>query len=257
MRRLKVHTLSLLILLSASVVSAEAFSTKHLQGAVGFQAASLLHKRGIITYEGWQALPLISVQLFHPDWLIAGSALYYTNHFSQNWILRGRLNIDATGDSPLYETGEKEIDRVRRETTSELDIYLEYRTLGQSFVRLQYSQDLMAHKGYYAELYGRVALIDFLEQDNGRALLQPGFFAAVGGGNSTHNQYLYGAGADGLGLNNIEFGLSVTSPSVIDVFWPTLQISHFQILGDGNRHGAFVQEQSGWSAQLLAAFRVF
>jgi hypothetical protein len=242
---------------SLSTSPAEDFSSEHFKVAVGAQLQSLLQKRGMITYKGPQLVPVLAVQLFHPDWLLTGSALYYQKFLSAHWILRSRLNNNATADDPLLITSEEREDRVRREKTLEWDFYLEYRTSGQSFVRLQYSQDLMAHQGFFTELVARAALFDFFKKGAQGSLLQPGVFASVGAGNSAHNQYLYGAGADRFGLSTVEYGLWLGSPAVIDVFWPTLKVSHFQILGDGNRGASFVQERSGWEVSLLFAFAIF
>ncbi len=236
---------------------ASSFANENFKVIVGGQTKSLLMKRGIVTYEGFQAAPIIGVQLFHPDWLLTASTLYYNRFISEHWIVRSRLNFNATEDDPLFVTSESKDARVRREKTTEWDLFLEYRWHDQSFVRWQYSQDLVAHKGYHTELMARFSVYDFLKKANGLPLIQPGLFAKLGFGNSTHNQYLYGDGADTASTNFTEYGLWLASPSVIDPFWPTLTVSKFQILGEGNKSAAYVEEQEGWQATLLFAFQIW
>lgn len=249
--------LILILILASSSVYADSFSTKHFSAAVGFQANSLLYKRGIITYEGYQVFPIYSVQLFYPNLLLAGSALYYKIPLSSDsFFLRTRLNFDATNDEPLYITEEEEEDRIRRDTTNEFDLFLEKHFEDNSFIRFQFSKDLVAHHGSYYEVYGRLSLFNLVGASNKGSLLDLGVFASVGYGDEKHNEYLYGIGADKDSLNNLEYGITLTSPRAIDSFWPTLKISSFQILED-NKHGSFVQETSGVSAEVLAAIKVW
>lgn len=229
------------------------FEKKNFNLAIGLQASSLLYKRGIITYQGYQILPIYSISIFNPNLILAGTALYYRQQLSENLFLRSRLNFDATGDEPLYFTTEDEDERVRRESTTELDLYLEYVSTDQSYIRLQISQDLSAHEGKYFEVRVRKALFGFLFQGKDRPLIQPALFSSIGYGTQEHNEYLYGPKVNS-GINNFEVGLSVGSPQVIDVFWPTLKISHFQILGTQNRNATFVQEKKGYAVELLFAF---
>ncbi len=249
--------LLLSMVLLEPALSLSYFDREDFKVVAGVQSQSLLTKRGIITYEGFQATPIVAVQLFHPDWLATASALYFSHNLSEHWILRGVLNGNATTDRPLFITSEGEADRVRRPKTTELDVYVEYRLENQSFVRWQYSQDLQAHKGYHTELVGRLSLFDWKPRKTGNLSIQPGLFASLGLGNSAHNQYLYGQGANPTGLNFVEYGVWTASPESIDVFWPTLKVSHFQILGNGNANASYVQEQAGWQASLLVAFKVF
>lgn len=246
----------LLIILFPLTLKANFFKNDHLSGALGFQGNSILHKRGIITYDGHQLFPIYSINLFNPNLLIAGSAIYYRHQFLENFFIRSRFNFDSTGDDPLYETEEKENERVRRETTSEFDLYFEYVTQNQSFLRFQISQDLSAHNGQYFELRGRFALFDFLKRDKELPLIQPALFSSIGSGTREHNQYFYGNSASS-GINNFEFGLSIGSPQVIDVFWPTFKVTYFQISGQRNRNAEFVQEKDGVAIEMLMAFKIF
>ncbi|MCB0356875.1 MAG: hypothetical protein KDD40_07705 [Bdellovibrionales bacterium] len=250
--------LILWLLLSFSFsLQATAFSKKDFQFAVGGQYQSILQKRGIVTYKGYQVLPIYSIQLWNPNLLVAGSSLYYTHILvNPKHRFRLRLNLDSTLDRPLYYTSEKENERIRREETSEFDIFYEWRRSNDDHIRLQFSQDLVAHNGFYTELYFHKKLFNLLMAKNNKALLQPGVFAALGGGNKNHNEYLYGVGASHYSLTNLQYGFAVTSPSAIDVFWPTFKITRFELLGEENRRASYVREREGWQVELLFAFRV-
>ena len=234
------------------------FSQKNFAVALGAQYSSLLQKRGIITYEGYQVVPIISVQLWNPNLLVAGSSLYYVQPiWGESHQFRFRLNVDSTKDEPLYYTEEDELDRVRRGKTSEFDVFYEWRFEGGSHFRLQYSKDLVEHKGAYAEAYLHLALFDFIGEGK-KVLIQPGLFGAIGGGDQKHNEYLYGLGVGEKDqVTNVQYGLSVTSPGFIDHFWPTLKVTRFELVGDEVRGASFVQETEGYQIELLFAFRVF
>ena len=49
----------------------------------------------------------------------------------------------------------------------------------------------------------------------------------------------------------------MTSPDVIDYFWPTLKVSSFEILGEQNRSASFVTDKKGFQVELLFAFKLF
>lgn len=254
---MKILSLTFALVLFSSSLGAKEFSTRHFEVALGGQISSLLYKRGLITYEGYQAVPVFAVQLFHPQLLWAGSSLYYTHSLLKNTDLRLRLHFDSTKDKPLYYTAEDKEDRIRRESTSEFEAYLEQHW-SKGLFRLQLSQDLVAHKGRYAELHTRLHLMDLIVGgDNRKPLIQPAVFAGIGGGDLDHNTYLYGPGAADWSLTNVEYGFLVASPRVIDPYWPTFKLTWFEILGENNRSAAYVQEKDGWQAELLFAFRVW
>lgn len=256
MSRFKIFliTISCTLILSAQ---SYAFNTKDFSIALGAQYSSLLKKRGIITYGSHQIIPIFSVQLFDPNLLLAGSALYYKIPISgDSFFLRTRLNFNSTNDEPLYETDEDEDERISRDATSEFDLFIEKHFEDDSFLRLQISKDFVAHHGSYGELYGRLSIIDVVGAK--KPLLDLGVFSSIGYGSKEHNEYLYGTRTDieDSSLNNFEYGITLTSPKVIDSFWPTLSISSFQILGK-NSEGSLVKERNGAQIELLLAFKVW
>ncbi len=231
---------------------ATSFAKKDLAVAIGAKASSLIYKRGIIIYEGVQLSPIYSINLFRKDLFIAGSALYHNLIFSKNIRLLTRINLDATKDRPLYYSSEKEDDRIRREKTNELDFFFQYDFTHSSYIRIEYSKDLVAHYGQYSAVHLRYDL----RTNKSPTLIQPGLFLSLGQGDKNHNEYLYGEGAKS-GVNNIEYGFSIVSPKAIDNFWPTLKITQFEILGKDNKEASFVEEKTGISVEFLFAKRVF
>ena len=232
---------------------ADFFSTKDFSASLGLQGKTLNHKRGIITYGGNQVSPIVVATLFNPNLMIAGTSLYYTQKFSNNqFIVRSRIKTNATGDTPLNYTSEEEDERVRRDKTNEFDFYLEYQTKNFTYFRYQVSIDLVAHNGTYHELYTHFPIYNIKD-----GLFLLGAFASAGVGDLKHNEYLYGEGAAGNSINNVEYGLTIRSPKVIDMFWPTFRVSRFQIIDEKNQNASFVKEKSGVNAEALMAFKIW
>ena len=252
---LSIKIFLILLLFSSGLLASEG-PKRGFSAAVGIQAKSLLHKRGIVTYGSHQIVPIYSLQLYYPELLLAGSAIYYKLSMSDETLLRARINFNATEDDPLYSTQESKHERVKRRETTEFDLFIEKYFKDDSFLRTQFSRDLNAHEGYYFEFFGRLSLVDLMTPTESKPLVDVGIFSSVGYGSSAHNQYLYGQGADGDSWNNIEYGISVTSPKVIDSFWPTFQLSEFQILGD-NKNGSYLRETKAIAVEFLAAFKVW
>jgi hypothetical protein len=232
------------------------FNQENIDISVGAKFHSLMYKRGIKTYEGYQLLPVLSVKMHNPSLLLAGTALYFKHELGNQLVFRTRINFNSTGDHPLYATEEDRSDRVRREKTTEWDLYLEYAYKRLSLLQLTISQDLIEHKGRYYEGRARYAVYEIMSQKNNQVLFQFNFFTALGYGTNAHNDYLYGVGAES-GLNNIEYGLAMTAPRFVDHFWPLVKLTRFEILGDQNKNASYVQEKNGWSLELLAAKKIW
>ena len=167
-----------------------------------------------------------------------GSAITFRTPLkNERFLFRSRLHSDSTLDQPLYFTEEeKENERIRRETTNELDLFLEYRFEQRGELAFMASQDLSAHQGTYAETSGRLVLGNFIPKNN---------------------SYLYGEEASDTGLTNYSVGFSISSPAVIDIFYPVVKITYSEIIGDKNRAASYVKERSHWQALALFAFRIF
>jgi len=243
----------------SSTANASFFSKENFAVALGAEYVSLLERRGIIVYNGYQIFPIYSIDLFNPDLQLVGSSLNYRWRTSdQALTVRTRFNFDSTNDSPLYETAEKKTNRIRRTMTSEVEGFLEWRALSHLELTTNISQDIGAHGGTHGEVGARVILGNFLQRENRAAMIQPALFGIFGVATKNHNKYLYGVGAEG-GLSHYAYGFSISSPAVIDTFYPVLKITRFGLLGDKNRSAAYVRsgEKDSWQVLALAAFRIW
>ncbi len=232
------------------------FKTIDFSAALGAQATSSLNKRGIITYGSFQAFPIYAVNLFNPNLMLAGSALYYKYQYNSNLVFRTRVNFDATNDDPLYETSEAKNKRVKREQTTEIDFYAEYIFSNHSYLRFNVSKDIAEAKGFFVDALARVSLFDPFVKGKYAELFDIGLYIASGYGDKKHNRYLYGLGSNKSEMTYYEYGLSVTSPKAIEHFWPTLRIYQSKLLGNA-RLGSYVLEKEFTTVEALFAFKVF
>lgn len=236
-------------------IFASTFKTDDFVLALGLEGKSQVVKRGIITYGGYQIIPIYAVNLFNPNLQLIGSSLYYKIQLNENILLRTRLRFNASKDKPLYETSEVNDARVTREKTNEFDIFFEYSSQKGHYARLEVSKDITAHHGIYSEVHLRYAFASF-KGEGRQALIQPGLLASIGYGDKSHNSYLYGEGASKSSFNNYEYGLYLTSPKVIEPFWTTFKVSKFGLLNE-SKLGSYVDEKEGIAVEFIAAFRVW
>lgn len=251
--KLKNILLLSLLALTPNKGHATFFSHKDFAGALGGQYVSLLERRGIIVYDGYQAFPIFSVNLWNPNLQLVGSTLNYRWSISEDTlVLRTRINFDATNDKPLYETDEKEEGRVRRKTTNEVEGFVEWRAHKLLELNANVSQDVTAHGGIHAEVGTRIILGEYVKK-NKSYLIQPALFGSLGAATKDYNEYMYGAGAQG-GISHYSAGFSVSAPAVIDYFYPVLKATWFGLIDSANRNATYVQKDEKESFQILALF---
>ena len=256
------HRMSVLILLawigvfSNSTAAASAFAKENFAVAVGAECLSQLDRRGVITYGSFQAFPIFSVDLFHPGLQLVGSTLNWKSQLSESALYRLRLNADAANDTPLYVSGEKLEDRIRRQGASEAEVFFEYNPTGWLETTFNLGAGFGGYSGSFSEVSVRLKLGRFFERSKG-FLLEPAFTASLGGGTTSHNQYFYGAGAAS-GLSYSTVGISFVSPGIVDHFYPWFRIYRSSLIGD-SRVASFVRpdEREHWTFLLLAAKRVW
>lgn len=232
------------------------FSRENFAVAVGAEYVSQVDRRGVITYGSYQAFPIFSVDLFHPDLQLVGSTLNWKSQIGDSMLYRLRLNADAPNDTPLYVTGEKLDDRVRRPSASEAEVFLELNPTSWLEATFNYGIGFGGYQGSFGELSLRLKIGQFLERPRGH-LLEPALFATLGGGSTTHNEFYYGAAATA-GLSFSTVGISFVSPGIVDHFYPWLKIYRSALVGD-NRTASYIrpEEREHWSFLLLAAKRVW
>lgn len=248
---MSVFKISVFMALISNIALAD-FSKDNLVIAVGAKAESVLTKRGLITYGSKQIIPIFAIDLINPNLQFIGSSLFYKYNFSENLNLRLRYNFNASNDTPLYETSENEDKRIEREKTQEIDTMLEYES-NSIYSRIIYSKDIVEHNGAFIDTHIRYALF---ENKIGKKNLnlKTNIFFEAGYGDHKHNEYLYGN--DESGVTYQSYGINLSTPEVIDSFWPVIQIEHFELLNSAI-DGIYVDEKSGYKFSALMAFKIW
>ena len=242
----------IIVIAVAIACSAQASEEGKLTVAAGAEYLSNLSKRGATFYDSYQAFPIFAIQLWSPNLLIVNSTLHYKLDITDHLRYRSILNVNATGDEPLYETG-PEVDKAAlRDTTHEWDHVLEFRRDRVGELSLTWSKDLKAHHGFHVELGARVVLWN---QPLGKLTFQPALTAAYGVGSVAHNRYLYGAGVSSETTpTHTRVGFSISAPPNIDPYFPVIQVTHYRLTGK-NRDGQRVGDKTE-GLQVLALFAV-
>jgi hypothetical protein len=229
------------------------FSKDNLVIAIGAKVESILTKRGLITYGSEQVIPIFAIDIFSPDLQLIGSGLYYKYQFSNTkFNYRFRYNFNATNDSPLYESSEADDKRIEREQTSEIDNMFEFETKNH-YTRILFSKDIIEHMGLFTELHIRQR---FYEHKIGKKnlVLKYNLFYETGHGDNKHNNYLYGINKSDITYHS--YGINLSTPEVIDSFWPVIQFERFELLNSA-RDGVYVDEKAGYKFSALMAFKVW
>lgn len=241
---------------SNSTAEASAFAKENFAVAVGAEYLSQLDRRGVITYGSFQAFPIFSVDLFHPGLQLVGSTLNWKSQLGESALYRLRLNADAANDTPLYVSGEKLEDRIRRQGASEAEVFFEYNPASWLETTFNLGAGFGGYSGSFGELSVRLKLGRFFERSKG-FLLEPALTASLGGGTASHSEYFYGAGAVG-GLSYSTVGISFVSPGIVDHFYPWLRIYRSNLIGD-NRGASYIRanEREHWTVLVLVAKRVW
>lgn len=213
--------------------------------ALGLAYANQISKRGIVTYSGDQILPVFSMNLGSPRLFLSGTTLNYKMTPLEALILRARLSANATPDTPLYISQESLDERVRRNKSTEAELFWEWKVKSFFEITGHLSQDLFEHGGAFGRLGFRWILGTYYQ-----GLLEPGITYSQGYGNLPHNEYLYGVGAkSGLALKSV--GFSVAAPSKVDSFYPILEITKSWLEHEQLQSAAYVRPNEFDTFQLL------
>jgi len=243
------------LLCITTVQATDKWKYNYFKFSIGAEYLSNLNKRGATFYDSYQVIPIFSIDLFSKDLFIVGTSLNYRHKINNYLLYRAKLNINATGDKPLYKTG-LEINKLdQKAKTNEIDNILEIRSKKQGEISLLISKDLQAHNGSYLEL--KIRKIAF-NQKVGKLNFQTALFTSIGAGTKAHNKYLYGEGSSAFSLTNYSYGLSISAPPAIDYIYPVLNIKRYGILGSKNKNASLVRDNnSNWQIIALFAFNIF
>lgn len=229
--------LFILIFLSIFPISAQAeeFSIENLEVSLGLEGISLIQRRGATFYDSYQVFPLLAIKLFHPNFQIVGSSLYYNYQLNNSIRIFSILNPQIS-NQPLYETN---IEATNEEkSASEWDHILEYKT-DQQLISLLVSQGFKGHFGSHFELRYRYTFLQFMLK---KIAVQASGEFKLGWGSTLHNQFYYGKNITNSGLSYHSLGMVLTGEPKVDRLFPLLEIQYNHIIG-GNRKGDFIKNK--------------
>ncbi len=227
--------------------------------AVGAKLSNDLVRRGARLYDGVQAAPILYVGLLDDRIQFLGNSLEYADFFVGDQF-RARTKLAQVSDRPFLKTSGPLTARNARESsfewTSRIEAFFPSFNTHWFQADLAYSKDIKAHAGHYLELTGRVTLGRFL-LENDKPKLQPQVFATLGWGDSKHNGYLYGAGANSSGFNHVAYGFMLVAPARTDPHYAVIQLYRYDVLGQSNRNGSLVSQRSGYHLDITVALGIF
>ncbi len=250
--------------LVTSLNSLQAEAGPHNTGLVssvnlGIRYSSLLRNRGLVYYRDFQIDPAISVFFLDDRVEFVGESIGYRD-FVYSDVLRLRTQLVSISDQPLFPKYASIRDGiVRRPKTYEwanrVELFLPgYNDQYQAELDFGVAKDISIHHGHYLDVLGKVKLFDFKAPlINYR--IEPNVFVNIGWGDAAHNQYYYGPSMYKSGLNNISYGLWFAFPEDSDRFYPIIQITRFDTIGDFKAGEYAVGRNQGWLFSVIATHR--
>lgn len=223
---------------------------------LGVYYQSVVEKRGVTFYGDYDLNPTIALFFFDDRLEFLGDSIGYRDFVIPDQ-LRLRTRLSYVNDDPLFPARKELRDTyVNRENTFEIITSAEWFVPSYSDdyvaeIDFNWAADIKEHHGNYLELLTKVKVTDF-ELLSTR--IEPQVFASVGWGQKEHNQYFYGPSADADGFNNLNYGLWLTLPETADRFFPIILISHYEVLGDKNKHAQFAEgNNQGYLVTVIAS----
>lgn len=227
---------------------------------LGFRYSSILQNRGLVLYRDFQIDPTIAIFFFDDRLEFVGDSIGYRDFIYEDRI-RLRTRIVSITDKPLFPSYESL--RAGRPTRSDsyewsnrAELFLPgYNDRYWGELDIGFAKDLSTHHGTYIDLQAKLKLFDF-RVPGLKTKVEPNFSTSVGWGDSAHNQYLYGPSANEGSLNNFSAGLWLAFPEEADRFYPVIQLTHFEVLGQ-NRNAEFATgNNEGWLFSFIATYGV-
>ena len=245
-----------------SSVGRSAAAEPHHQGTLssvnlGLRYSSVLQNRGVILYRDFQIDPVVGIFLFDDRLEYLGDSVGYSDFVYED-SLRLRSRFVSITDKPLFPAYKSlRNSSPRRPDTYEWNTRAEfflpgYNSKYQAELDVGYAKDLSAHHGDYLDVQAKLKLFSARLPKLGTRI-EPNVYASLGWGDGAHNQYFYGPSATQAGINNDAFGLWFAFPEDADRFYPIVQLTHFEVLGERNKSAAFAKERSaGWLFSFIA-----
>ena len=223
----------------------------------GLKYSSLLMKKGVIFYRDFQVDPVITVFFLDDKIEFLGDSLSYRD-FIYNDQIRMRTKLSSISDNPLIPAHKSIKNKSpNREDTAEWTNTLEFfiPSYGDQYlaeIDLNYSIDLIEHKGHSWEIATKVKLFDFKLNNN---TLEPNLYLTYGGGDSKHNEYFYGT-LQKSGATHMSVGLWLNLPDKVDRYYPTVQLVYFTALDDFKKGSLSQGRSEGVLFSFISALKV-
>lgn len=227
----------------------------------GFRLLSLTDYRGITVDPNPQIMPGIAAYFYNNQLEILPMAVNYY-HYTNEPYIRFRYRLYQVTDKPVIKIQNQDTTSYfRRENTFEAQFRVETFWGGNSDdyvaeVSLSYSKDMKNNWGDYLELLTKFKLESFL-LDKPKVNLEPNFFASIGWGSRSQNQYIYGPEANTNGFNNIAYGLWLAIPNRADRYYPIILIKRFETLQSKFKNADYAKDHNnGVAISLLYSVKV-
>ncbi|MBY0316971.1 MAG: hypothetical protein K2Q26_15735 [Bdellovibrionales bacterium] len=123
-------------------------------------------------------------------------------------------------------------------------------------LNLGLAKDLDEQQGLYADLQVKIKLFNF-RVPYAQILIEPNLYAGLGGGDSSHNEYLYGPSVSKGGITNYTYGAWFAFPEEADRFYPIIQIRRFETTSDFASREFAQGRGEGWLFSFIASVQVF
>ena len=202
---------------------------------------SLVEKRGVIFYRDFQVDPGLTAFFFDDRLEFLDDSLGYRD-FVYGDVIRLRTRVAYVSDQPFFPN----YDSVRSgmpprtptyEWSNSAEIFLPgYDNNYRAEIDITESKDISVTHGNELEILTKVKILAFHLFGT---TIEPNVTANVGWGDAPMNQYLYGPSAGPTGINTLSYGLWLALPEMADRFYPIVQLTHFETLGDANKNAEY------------------
>ena len=215
---------------------------------IGIKAQSQTDSRGVILDRNAQVMPGIAGYFFNNQLEVLPTAISYF-HYIDEPNLRFRYRLYQVTDKSVIRLQNKNTDDyVHRPNSTEAQIRLESFLGGndENYIAefdLSYAKDISAHWGDYLELLFKFKLETY-KLEKYKLTLEPNFYASVGWGTSSHNQYFYGPSASQDNINNYAYGIWLAIPNRADRYYPIVLLKKFGVIGSQNSQSEYAKNHN-------------
>lgn len=222
---------------------------------LGIRYSSVLTNRGVILYRDFQIDPVLGVFFFDDKLEFLGDSIGYRDFIYKDKV-RLRSRIVSITDKPLFPDHSSIKRHIRKDSyewSNRVETFFPgYNESYKAELDFEVAKDFYSHKGIYLEAQSKFKLINLSLLNTN---IEPNLFGSIGWGDSKHNKHFYGQSASENGFNNISYGLRFAFPGEADRFYPIIQLTRFEIIGDKNRFAEYsFGNNKGWLFSVIATY---